>query len=267
MKGATFAYFPATSGTNNYKNINGNWTSTGMQTLLDTVRAAGATNVVFVGGTEFANNLSKWGDNMPSDPLKQLVAEWHPYPPIQGAQTVAVATAGTGYAVGEVITLAKPNTVYAPATVTVSSVGAGGAITGVTLKSGGRYLETALPTAPVAQGSTTGAGAGATITLSNFGNLSSPWSMPSNWPTVQALAAKVPVVLSETGEHNAPGTSGSPFLQQLLPFAGANNLSVIGCCWNPFKDLDNVLIKDVDGTPTDGYGKVFHDWMIGVAWQ
>ena len=33
MNGATFAYFPATSGTSNYKNINGNWTSVGMQAM------------------------------------------------------------------------------------------------------------------------------------------------------------------------------------------------------------------------------------------
>jgi hypothetical protein len=91
--------------------------------------------------------------------------------------------------------------------------------------------------------------------------------MPVNWPTVQALSAVVPVVFAETGEHNAPGTTGAPFLQQLLPFAGANNWSVIGCCWDIFAEQDNVLIKDVDGTPSDGYGRVFHDWMTGVAWQ
>jgi hypothetical protein len=91
--------------------------------------------------------------------------------------------------------------------------------------------------------------------------------MPVNWPVVQALSVHVPVILSETGEHNAPGTVGSPFLQQLLPFAGANNWSVIGCCWDVFAHEDNVLIKDVDGTPSDGYGRVFYDWMTGAAWQ
>jgi len=131
----------------------------------------------------------------------------------------------------------------------------------------GRYLQTALPAAPVAQGSSSGSGTGATFSLAAWGNLSSTWSMPVNWAAVQALSARVPVILSETGEHNAAGTTGAPFLQQLLPFAGANNWSVIGCCWDVFAEQDNVLIKDVDGTPSDGYGRVFHDWMTGTAWQ
>jgi hypothetical protein len=267
MNGATISYFPATSGTHNYKNINGNWTSVGMQAMLDAIRATGATNVVFIGGTEFGNNMSKWLENIPSDPLNQIAAEWHPYPPMQRAQSLSVASGGSGYIVGEVIVLAKPNTVYDPARVEVTSVGASGAVTGATLIHEGRYLQTALPSGPVAQGSTSRVGTGATFNLGGWGNLSSTWSMPANWPVVQALSARVPVVLSELGEHNAPGTSGAPFLQTLLPFAGANNFSVIGCCWNLFAEQDNVLIKNVDGTPTDGYGKVFYDWMTGVAWQ
>jgi hypothetical protein len=135
------------------------------------------------------------------------------------------------------------------------------------MSSNGRYLKTALPTVPVAQGSTSGSGAGAAFALSGWSNLSSTWSLPENWPVVQALSVNVPVILSETGEHNAPGTVGSPFLEQLLPFAGANNFSVIGCCWDVWDEQDNVLIKDVDGTPTDGYGRVFFDWMTGIAWQ
>jgi hypothetical protein len=149
----------------------------------------------------------------------------------------------------------------------VSAVGVNNAVTAVTIATDGRYLQTALPTAPVSAGSTSGGGSGATFTLGGWGNLSSTWSMPVNWPVVQALSVHVPVILSETGEHNAPGTVGSPFLQQLLPFAGANNWSVIGCCWNVFAHQDNVLIKDVDGAPTDGYGRVFYDWMTGIAWQ
>jgi hypothetical protein len=37
--------------------------------------------------------------------------------------------------------------------------------------------------------------------------------------------------------------------------------------WDVFAEQDSVLIKDVDGTPSDGYGRVFHDWMTGTAWQ
>ncbi len=267
MTGATFSYHPATSGTHNYHNINTAWTSAGMQSLLDAVRTTGASNVVLVGGVEFGNNMSQWLANMPRDPLNQMAAAWHPYPPMQRPGSATVSAKGSGYAVGDTITLAKPNTVYTPTVLRVSAIGAAGAVAGVTVSTEGRYLQTALPAAPVAQGSSSGSGTGATFSLAAWGNLSSTWSMPVNWAAVQALSARVPVILSETGEHNAAGTTGAPFLQQLLPFAGANNWSVIGCCWDVFAEQDNVLIKDVDGTPSDGYGRVFHDWMTGTAWQ
>ena len=51
----------------------------GMQTLVDAVRATGATNVLMVGGLEWANNLSQWLDYRPEDPLDNLVASWHSY--------------------------------------------------------------------------------------------------------------------------------------------------------------------------------------------
>jgi hypothetical protein len=267
MKGGTFSYYPATSGTHNYQNIVVSWSSAGMQTMLDAVRGTGATNVVLIAGVEFGNNLSGWLANMPHDVLNQTAAVWHPYPPMQGPTSASISTGGSGYAVGDTITLAKPNTVYSPAVLRISGVGVSGAVAAVTITAGGRYLQTALPTAPVSAGGTSGSGSGATFSLGGWGNLSSTWSMPANWPAVQALSAHVPVILSETGEHNATGTVGSPFLQQLLPFAGANNWSVVGCCWNVFAEQDNVLIKDVDGTPSDGYGRVFYDWMTGAAWQ
>jgi hypothetical protein len=51
----------------------------GMQTLLNAVRATGATNVVALGGVGFANHLSSWLAYSPSDPLNNLVAAWHVY--------------------------------------------------------------------------------------------------------------------------------------------------------------------------------------------
>jgi endoglucanase len=51
----------------------------GMQTLLNAVRATGATNVVALGGVGFANHLSRWLAYKPSDPLNNLVAAWHVY--------------------------------------------------------------------------------------------------------------------------------------------------------------------------------------------
>jgi hypothetical protein len=51
----------------------------GMQGALDAVRSTGATNVVTVSGIDWANNLTEWLANKPSDPTGQLVAEQHVY--------------------------------------------------------------------------------------------------------------------------------------------------------------------------------------------
>jgi hypothetical protein len=58
--------------------VNG-WTVAGMQQLLDAVRATGATNVVMAGGLGWANDLTGWLANEPSDPLHNLTASHHSY--------------------------------------------------------------------------------------------------------------------------------------------------------------------------------------------
>ena len=51
----------------------------GMQELVDSVRAAGATNVIMVGGVQYAATLSHWLANKPTDPRNNLAASWHIY--------------------------------------------------------------------------------------------------------------------------------------------------------------------------------------------
>lgn len=51
----------------------------GMQTLVNTVRATGATNPLLLGGLAYANNLSGWIANKPTDPDNNLVASVHIY--------------------------------------------------------------------------------------------------------------------------------------------------------------------------------------------
>jgi len=51
----------------------------GLQTLVDTIRTAGATQPVLIGGLDFANDLSQWGDHAPDDPLNQEAASFHNY--------------------------------------------------------------------------------------------------------------------------------------------------------------------------------------------
>ena len=75
-------------------------------------------------------------------------------------------------------------------------------------------------------------------------------------------AAGIPVIATETGDRNTPGTTGAPMVEKLLDWADRHGMSVIGFTWNVFPGTkDNVLIKDAKGTPTDGYGKVFRAWL------
>ncbi|WP_433516273.1 cellulase family glycosylhydrolase [Nonomuraea sp. CA-143628] len=51
----------------------------GMQSLVNTVRATGATNVIMLGGLAWSNDLSQWLTYKPTDPTGNLMAAWHTY--------------------------------------------------------------------------------------------------------------------------------------------------------------------------------------------
>jgi endoglucanase len=155
-----------------------NWKSAGMQSMLSAVRATGATNVVLAAGLGWSQDISQWVLYKPTDPLNQLAAVWHAYPP---------------------------------------------------------------------SGTTRGTAAYSTL----------------NWVWADAiLAAGIPVVITETGDHDTAGTVGAPLVSNVLAWADKSGASVLGWGWNVWQDPDFVLIKDASGTPTDGYGKVFHDWAV-----
>jgi endoglucanase len=54
------------------------FTVAGMQTLVTTIRKAGATQPILLAGLDYANDLRGWLANRPSD--TQLIASWHNYP-------------------------------------------------------------------------------------------------------------------------------------------------------------------------------------------
>ncbi len=56
-----------------------NYAVAGMQTLVTTVRATGATNILLLGGLEFSNDLSQWLTFEPTDSDHSLVASFHLY--------------------------------------------------------------------------------------------------------------------------------------------------------------------------------------------
>lgn len=92
------------------------------------------------------------------------------------------------------------------------------------------------------------------------------YAQPNKSPDIychvrQILAAGFPVIATETGDRNIPGTQGAPLVSNVITFADQHGISLLGWGWNVWGEPDNVLIKDVDGTPTSGYGEVFRDWL------
>ncbi len=61
-------------------NVALNWTTAGMQELLDAVRSTNAQNVCIVNGLGWANDPSSWEANALNDPVNNLVLGWHAYP-------------------------------------------------------------------------------------------------------------------------------------------------------------------------------------------
>lgn len=57
----------------------GRYAAAGMQTLVDTVRSAGARNVLLVSGLHWSNDLSQWLAYEPHDSLHNIAASWHVY--------------------------------------------------------------------------------------------------------------------------------------------------------------------------------------------
>ena len=51
----------------------------GFQSLVNTVRATGATNVIFIGGLAYSNDLTQWLTYKPTDPLNNIAAFAHIY--------------------------------------------------------------------------------------------------------------------------------------------------------------------------------------------
>ena len=93
-----------------------------------------------------------------------------------------------------------------------------------------------------------------------------PGGGAASYANAQAiLDAGRPVILTETGDRNAPGTAGAPFMSKLLPWADKAGASYLGWTWDVWQNAENVLIKDKNGTPSDGYGVYFKQHLACVA--
>ncbi len=88
---------------------------------------------------------------------------------------------------------------------------------------------------------------------------SSEYNQPNygaqSYRSAQAImTAGWPVLITEFGDRNAPGTKSAPFVSTLLPKADAMGIGYLGWAWDVWPAPANVLIKDAGGTPSDGYG-------------
>ena len=57
----------------------GGWQAAGMQTLVNAVRMAGATQPLLLSGVGWGNDLTQWLASRPNDPANALVASFHEY--------------------------------------------------------------------------------------------------------------------------------------------------------------------------------------------
>jgi endoglucanase len=81
------------------------------------------------------------------------------------------------------------------------------------------------------------------------------WCDDRAWTSADAiLAANYPVIVTEFGDQNTAGTVGAPFVSALLPKLDSRGISYVGWTFTVSGEADNILIKDNNGTPTDGYG-------------
>ena len=140
------------------------------------------------------------------------------------------------------------------------------------------FLQNHLPTGNLVQESSTGGGTGLQISVPSgtgigWDNQGSQWSMPANWPTVQTIMQTYPLVCTETGEVTYPGASGSQWITDITTWADTYGAGVIfwqinAAGWYDFehsKEGENVLTKDKEGTPADGYGVTAYNWLYNHA--
>ncbi len=234
-KGGAYSGYPAQPG---YKLVNRPWKVASMQDMITVIRAVGAANIVLVGTNAWDDDLSEWLDNVPTDPIGQMAATRHPYPPQKQIHRAVIVSGGSGYVINDTIGLARPNPgtgVYSPAVFKVAAV-RNGAVTEVQIVNPGRYLATKLP-GPSTQGSTSGQGTGASFAV-NFAWAASGYGMQENWPIALKIAARYPIIFTEIGDHDEPGTVGAH---------GARNCS-LGRTEMGLATLDGGLKSPASGT-------------------
>jgi endoglucanase len=76
-----------------------------------------------------------------------------------------------------------------------------------------------------------------------------------------AVSANVPLTITEVGDADGAGATGS-FVKKILTFADSTGYSYFGWTWNDWGQSSNDLILDSSGTPTIGFGTYFKQHLI-----
>lgn len=84
-----------------------------------------------------------------------------------------------------------------------------------------------------------------------------PWCDERSYTYASKIIdANYPVIVTEFGDRDQTGTVGAPFASSLLPKLDELNISYFAWSFVATDTFsENELIKDNDGTPTDGYGQ------------
>jgi len=87
------------------------------------------------------------------------------------------------------------------------------------------------------------------------------------WDQVIApLAAKVPVVVGETGDSSDGPETYLTGSTGFLPWAQSHALSVLAWTWNAWSDPNDVVVTSMTaGTPTPGEGVAFQSYLRGLG--
>jgi hypothetical protein len=81
------------------------------------------------------------------------------------------------------------------------------------------------------------------------------------------LAQGIPVIVGEVGDNSSNGTTSAPVITQITTWADQKGGSVVAWTWNVWNSSpgtpgpNDLLIKDATGTPTDGEGVTFKNWI------
>lgn len=94
----------------------------------------------------------------------------------------------------------------------------------------------------------------------------SPWCDDRSYRfAARIIAANYPVIVTEFGDRNAPGTKGAPFASALLPQLDKMGISYLAWTFTVGDLPDYLLIKDNLGSPTDGYGEYVKSYYMCKA--